>query len=185
MKTAEARAALERRQLRFPVGDVEKWASRYAYNVDDDGLIDAVAPAVRERGHFTKDEFLAVYEWKTTRTVHHVRKYTDAEIADVTGLAFRQTDEKLRICLLRALDGVDWPVASVLLHVGSSPEYPVIDFRALWSLKSGTPPAVSFEFWWAYVECCRGIAAEAGVTVRTLDQALWAYSEAKQPPGNR
>jgi hypothetical protein len=58
------------------------------------------------------------------RTAGRAETYTEEEIAEVTGLAFRQTDEKLRISLLRVLDGVDLPVASVLLHVGLSPEYP-------------------------------------------------------------
>jgi hypothetical protein len=132
-----------------------------------------------------RDEFLATYRWKTHRTIRHAQKYTDAEIADVTGVAFRQSDEKLRICLLRALDGVDWPVASTLLHVGASSDYPIIDFRALWSLNSAMPTYVSFPFWWTYVSCCRRLAAQAGVSVRELDQALWAYSEANQPPGTR
>jgi hypothetical protein len=96
-------------------------------------------------------------------------------------VAFRQTDEKLRICLLRALDGVDWRVGSVLLHVGLSPDYPIIDYRALSSLGSGEPNNCSFEFWWDYVECCRQLERQAGVSVRQLDKALWAYSEANRP----
>jgi hypothetical protein len=185
MTPAEARAALERCEPRMPLDQVHKWAARYAYDVDDDRIIDAIAPAVRERGHFLRDEFMTTYRWKTHRTIRHAEKYSDAEIADVTGVAFRQTDEKLRICLLRALDGVDWPVASTLLHVGLSPEYPIIDFRALWSLNSAMPAYINFEFWWAYVECCSKLAAQAGVSVRELDKALWAYSEANQPPGTR
>ena len=185
MSPNEARAALERREPRLPLSDVSKWAERYAYKVDDDRVIDAIAPAVRERGHFLRDEFLTTYRWKTHRTLRHAEKYSDAEVADVTGVAFRQSDEKLRICLLRALDGVDWPVASTLLHVGLSADYPIIDFRALWSLGSAMPSYVHFDFWWAYVQCCRELAARAGVTVRELDQALWAYSEANQPKGTR
>jgi hypothetical protein len=133
----------------------------------------------------TAQGFLRTYRWKTRRTIRHAEKYTDAEIADVTGVAFRQTDEKLRICLLRALDGVDWPVASTLLHVGLSADYPIIDFRALWSLNSTMPTYVSYDLWWAYVQCCRGVADRAGVSVRDLDKALWAYSDANQPPGSR
>jgi hypothetical protein len=185
MKLPEARAALERCELRFPLTEVRQWADRYGDSANDDHVIDAIAPGVRERGHFCRDEFLRTYRWKTHRTIRHAEKYSEAEIADVTGVAFRQTDEKLRICLLRALDGVDWPVASTLLHVGLSPDYPIIDFRALWSLKSAMPTYVSFEFWWAYVTCCRRVAAAAGVSVRELDKALWAYSEANQEPGTR
>ncbi len=183
MKPAEARAALDRCEPRLPLADVRSWAERYASG--DDHVLGVVAPVVRERGHFRRDEFLETYRWKTHRTLRHAEKYSDQEIADVTGVAFRQPDEKLRICLLRALDGVDWPVASTLLHVGLSPEYPIIDFRALWSLGSAMPSYVDFRFWWAYVECCRRLAAAASVSVRELDQALWAYSEAYQPRGTR
>jgi hypothetical protein len=186
MPMKQARESLERCQPRMPVGEVREWAARYSYDVDRDSDIDAVAPAVRKRGHFLRDEFLTTYRWKTHRTLRHAEKYSEAEIADVTGVAFRQTNEKLRVCLLRALDGVDWPVASTLLHVGLGPSYPILDFRALWSLGSGVPSGpVSFEFWWAYVHCCRKLAADAGVTVRELDKALWAYSEANQARGSR
>lgn len=185
MTPREARAALVRCEPRLPLAEVRDWVGRFAYSVDDDHDLDAIAAAVRQRGYFRRDEFLTTYAWKTRRTLRHAEKYSDAEIADVTGVAFRQTDEKLRIGLLRALDGVDWPVASTLLYVGLSADYPIIDFRALWSLNSAMPAYVGFEFWWAYVQCCRRLAAAAGVTVRELDKALWAYSEANQPQGTR
>src|SRR5919202_5458423 len=163
----------------MPLAEVSDWIDRFGQ--DDAPVLDVIAPAVRARGHFRRDEFLAAYRWKTHRTLRHAEKYSEEEIADVTGVAFRQTDEKLRICLLRALDGVDWPVASTLLHVGLSADYPILDFRALWSLGSAMPTYVNFEFWWAYVTCCRDLAARCGVTVRELDKALWAYSDAHQP----
>ena len=181
MTPSEARAALERCEPRIPLEEAGDWVARYDEAVGDDRVIDAIAPAVRARGHFLPDEFLTTYRWKTHRTVRHAEKYSEQEIADVTGVAFRQRDEKLRICLLRALDGVDWPVASTLLHVGVSADYPIIDFRALWSLGSAMPASVNFAFWWAYVTCCRELAARAGLSVRELDKALWSYSEANQP----
>jgi hypothetical protein len=183
MTPKEAREALERCEARMPLGEARDWAARYDEAAGDDRAIDAIAPAVRARGHFRRDEFLTAYRWKTHRTLRHAQKYSEEEIADVTGVAFRQRDEKLRICLLRALDGVDWPVASTLLHVGVSADYPIIDFRALWSLGSAMPGSVSFAFWWAYVTCCRELAARAGLSVRALDKALWAYSAANQPRG--
>ncbi len=184
MRTSEARAALDRCEPRMPPAEVGEWAARFPDGTD--AAIDAIAPAVRERGHFLRDEFLTAYRWKTHRTLYLAEKYTEEQIADVTRVAFRQRDEKLRIGLLRVLDGVDWPVASTLLHVGVSAEYPIIDFRALWALGSGVPSSpISFEFWWAYVECCRRLAADAGVSVRELDKALWCYSEANQAPGSR
>ena len=185
MTGSEARAALERRRPRMPLGEVREWDARFGGDDGASRVLSDIGPAVRARGHFTRDEFLETYAWKTRRTLGRAEKYTEEEIADVTGVAFRQRDEKLRVCLLRVLDGVDWPVASTLLHVGCDPSYPILDFRAVWSLGSTVPAYVSFEFWWAYVECCRALATEAGVTVRELDRALWAYSEANQPAGGR
>jgi hypothetical protein len=181
MNPTQARAALERCEPRMPLAQVREWAGRFGE--DADRALEVIAPAIRRRGFFRRDEFLEAYAWKTRRTLGRAEKYSEAEIADVTGVAFRQTDEKLRIGLLRVLDGVDWPVASTLLHVGVSADYPILDFRALWSLGSTKPAYVNFEFWWAYVQCCRRLAADAGVTVRELDKALWAHAAANQPKG--
>lgn len=59
--------------------------------------------------------------------------------------------------------------------------YPILDFRALWSLgQTNTPSSYTFDFWWAYVEHARGLADEAGLRMRTLDRALWQYSKERQ-----
>jgi hypothetical protein len=71
------------------------------------------------------------------RPLERAERYSAAEIADVTGVAFRQAGERLRIDLLRALDGVSRPVASTLLHVGAGAEYPILDYR--WSAAGGWP----------------------------------------------
>jgi hypothetical protein len=77
----------------------------------------------------------------------------------------------------RLLEGVGLPTASVLLHVAHKEPYPIIDFRALWSLGLDTPPMYySFEFWQRYVSHCRELADAAGTDMRTLDRALWQYS---------
>ena len=58
--------------------------------------------------------------------------------------------------------------------------YPILDYRALWSLSLKLPKCYSFEFWWAYVEYCRELSSRNGVDMRTLDKALWQYSKEKQ-----
>jgi hypothetical protein len=72
-------------------------------------------------------------------------------------------------------------MASVILHWGCHEPYPILDYRALWSLGIDSPPAYNFNFWWAYTQQCRGLAAQAGVSMRTLDRALWQYSKENQP----
>jgi hypothetical protein len=58
--------------------------------------------------------------------------------------------------------------------------YPIIDFRALWSLnceKRGD----TFEFWWSYVIVCQSLALECGVSIRDLDRALWQCIDSVLP----
>lgn len=47
MPRTQARAALDRCELRFPLGEARECANRYSYDVDDDRVIDAIAPQSR------------------------------------------------------------------------------------------------------------------------------------------
>jgi hypothetical protein len=58
--------------------------------------------------------------------------------------------------------------------------YPILDVRALWSAGLDATPSYGFDFWMEYTEFLRGVATHAGVSMRTLDKALWQYSKVKQ-----
>lgn len=75
---------------------------------------------------------------------------------------------------------MDWPTASVVLHFCDGGAWPILDFRALWSLRQPDGVRYDFAYWARYADATRALAAEAGVTMRALDRALWAYSKAKQ-----
>jgi predicted RNase H-like nuclease len=168
-------------RLRFPLSEVLYWASRYAYA--DDAEVEAIGDRARERGWFTRDEFLSVARWKTPRSRKQCEKNDEAHIRAATELALSTPDERGRIDALIGLHGVDYPTASVLLHLAHRDPYPIIDYRALWSLGVESPPATySFTFWWAYTQACRSLATDAGVRMRTFDRALWQFSKERQPP---
>ena len=78
------------------------------------------------------------------------------------------------------LDGVSWPTASVILHFFHRRRYPILDFRALWSVGLEPPVQYGFNFWWDYVQYCRILARESRVDMRTLDRPLWQYSKERQ-----
>lgn len=102
---------------------------------------------------------------------------------EVTGAALAARDERFKIEVLTLLTGVGWPTASVILHFCDRGRYPILDFRALWSLGLARPPAVyGFPFWDAYCRCTRDLADSTGVGMRVLDRALWAYSRENQAP---
>ncbi len=166
-------------ELRFPVSEIPHWAHRYSYDGEDD-LIRRMGMA-KARGHLTREEFLALCKWKTPRSQPLCRRNKPQHIRDVTSNAFHCRDEKAKMAALRTLDGVGWPTASVLLHFCDRGSYPILDYRALWSLGLDRPPSsYTFDFWWAYTEFSRGLARTAKCDMRTLDRALWQFSKEQQ-----
>jgi len=166
-------------RLRFPLSEVMYWAARYAYA--EDAEVEAIGDRARERGWYTRDEFLAVARWKSPRSKRLCEENDESVVKAVTQLALSAPDERQRIEVLTRLHGVEFPTASVLLHHAHRDPYPIIDFRALWSLGVESPPtAYSFTFWWEYTRACRLLAKDAGVRMRTLDRAMWQFSKERQ-----
>lgn len=167
-------------ELRFPIAELRLWADRYDYA--DDAAAEAAGRAARARGWYSREEFLTVTNWKTPRSRRHHEANTERAIADGTRLALRTADERLRIGALTLLQGVEPPTASVLLHLAHADRYPILDLRALWATGLDVlPNNYSFLFWVAFTGFCRSVAHEARVDMRTLDRALWEYSEVNQP----
>ena len=109
-----------------------------------------------------------------------INKNSEDFVKEVSAFSFNTHDERAKIEALTLLDGVQWPTASVILHLFYPDPYPLLDFRALWSVGLKVPSQYEFSFWWPYVEFCRETAARNGVDMRTLDRALWQFSKEKQ-----
>ena len=161
--------------LQFDVREVKAYASRYAY--EDDSVVLAIGRTARKRGHYTREEFVAVCRWKTPRSGPLVATNTarQVEIATRTALSEAST-ERDRTDALRSLAGVEYPTASVLLHLAYPERYPILDKRALHALGVRAPATYSFRLWTEYVEEYRRLIEAAGVDGRTLDRALWEWS---------
>ncbi len=130
-----------------------------------------------KRGHMTRDDLFAVAEWKWRggRTRQLCADNTEPEVIEITTSSFRATSERLRIGALLSLRGVQWPMASVILHFIFPDRYPILDVRAM-NTVGGSPP-YTYEKWVEYVDLCRRTATQHGVTMRTLDKALWAFDK--------
>lgn len=96
---------------------------------------------------------------------------------EATGDALTAVDEATRVSALLGLDGVGVPTASTLLYFAFPDDYPILDVRALESL--GVKPRSQYpvSFWLAYLGFCRELALRCGVSIRTLDKALWQHSK--------
>jgi len=170
-------------KLRFPRRDIGKWAERYAFGPGDAAPL-ALAPTIQKRGFLKKAEFVALSRWKTPRTQKRCAANSAEFVKVVTATSLSSSDERLRIEVLTLLSGVQWPTASVILHFGARTQYPILDFRALWSLSCGVPEGgYDFDLWWAYCEFTRSLARQTDVSMRVLDRALWQFSKERQPVG--
>jgi len=151
--------------LTFPKSEVPDWAKRYSY-ADDDRVLE-IGERSRTAGYYTREDFLGVCEWKTRgRPRRHYQPNSEEDVRRVTAIALCSLEEKTRIVSLigahGGLRGVSWPTASVLLHLAHQEPYPILDFRALWSLQVERSH-YTFGFWQEYVQACRALAVECGV----------------------
>jgi hypothetical protein len=162
-------------QLQFPPGDIEALAARFPEIVDDGFL--ATGAAVRARSYYTREEFIEVCAWKTVRSRPKVARNSEASVVAATGRALATDDEPARMTALLELEGVGVPTASTLLYSVFPERYPILDVRALESLGVKPRSQYPLAFWLGYLEACRVLAATHGVSLRTLDKALWQFSK--------
>jgi len=171
---------MTRFSLRFPEDQISAWYSRHVASPEEALIEEAIVPRVRRDGYLTKPDFLVICRWKTARTKSRCSGNHEEFIKAVTQVALSVPEERLRIGVLTLLDGVELPTASTLLHWLHPDPYPILDFRALWSLGFAGRPRYDFSLWVDYVTFCRGLTARNGVSVCILDRALWQYSKEKQ-----
>jgi hypothetical protein len=100
-----------------------------------------------------------------------------AAVRATTRAALAARDEAMRMTTLLKLEGVGVPTASTLLYCAFPDDYPILDVRALESL--GVTPRSQYpvSFWLEYLDVCRRLARTHGVSIRTLDKALWQHSK--------
>ena len=166
-------------RLRFPERDIGDWAARFPSS-DSDARLGEIRPRVLARGHLTRAEFLTLCSWKSPRSKPRCRENSEHQVRTLTRAALGASDEALKIDLLRLLRGVEWPTASTLLHFCDTRPYPILDYRALWSLGYVKPPCYTMKFWLAYLDYTRRLATRLGLSIRDVDKALWQYSKEKQ-----
>jgi len=169
-------------QLRFSEPEIARWAGEYSYSRNESDLL-LLREAVQQQGHLTKDQLALLAQWKSPRSAGRVASNSEQYVQEITGFALHTQDERARIESLTLLDGVLWPTASVVLHLFHRDRYPILDYRAVWSVQATKPQYYTFPFWWQYVEFCRRVADRTRTDVRTLDRALWQFSKANQPKG--
>lgn len=162
-------------RLQFDPSELESLADRFSYR--DDSQAAAAGASAAARGHYSIEDFLTVCNWKTDRSKGLVQSNDEATVRAQTASAIKTADERERMAELLRLKGVGVPTASALLHFAFPDEYPILDERALESLGLPSRSSYSIAFWLRYVEACRALSLANGVSIRTLDKALWQASK--------
>ena len=168
-------------ELQFPPDQIDALADRFG-PADETHLLAAGASA-RARGHYTLAEFIEACAWKTARSRPKVAANREAAVVDATTRAFATADEATRMGALLELEGVGVPTASTLLYFAFPADYPILDVRALDSLGVKPRSQYPISFWLGYLAACRELTRRYGVSVRTLDKALWQYSKERSAAG--
>lgn len=139
---------------------------------------------VRERGYFTRSEFLSMCKWKEPRERRrqHWISNTEDEVRMLSARAFGASDEARRILHLCRLRGVGIPVASAFLTLVGPKHYGVIDIR-VWQLLAfyqevdydPDGSALQVLHWLDYLDKIRLWADQLKVSVRAIERTLFQH----------
>jgi len=167
-----------RHKLRIPSRELRSYQQRYDYTADP--KLEHIRPLAKTQGYLTVAQLHELARWKSKRRAELAKQNAKEFVREITSFAFSATCEQSRIGSLVLLCGVQFPTASVILHFCVDDTYPILDFRAIWSLGLEKPPTYSPEYWIEYTNICRSLATKHGLTVRELDMALWQFSKEHQ-----
>ncbi len=128
-------------------------------------------------GDLSRSNLEAICRWKSARRVSLLGDNTDAEIEHALRAATGAGGVKEAVSALTSLAGVGVKMASAILTAMDPERYTVLDVRALEAL--GVKDGDDIDLYVAYVEACRRLAKQYGVTLRDFDRANWQWSKRK------
>ena len=163
--------------------DFLKYSERYDKNYQNnpDGIVEMeLKEWFKSNKYLNKEKFVKLGPWKSKRPKKKYESNSEELIKEITGLALASENEEVKIKSLLILNGVSWPVASVILHFAYPDQYTIMDFRAIWSLGWEQPKSYNFTFWQKYCDQIKKLSDELALPTRTIDKALWQYSKENQ-----
>lgn len=137
---------------------------------------------IKNRGYFTKEEFIKMGMWKSPRPKQKYLKNSEKEIIEISKKVLSTKFEKRRIDLLTKLRGVKIPTASAILTLIDPKNYGVIDIRVwqvlyLYGSVKDKPSGTNFDFnnWYNYLMKLRYYAKKFKVSARDIERTLFLY----------
>ena len=130
--------------------------------------------------HLDKGHFVRLATWKNARRSESYERNSSPLVREATRLASRTLNDRLKVHVLMALEGVNVTVAAAILHFFNPRLFPIFDVRDRATLKKAglwkrRPNDASIEAWEEYVPIMRRLSRRFRVSLRDLDKALFAY----------
>ena len=164
--------------LRIPPGQVKYYQERYDFSAEEN--LEKYHQIGPKQGYLKLSQLHEICRWKSRRRADLALSNPETLVREITAFSFSAKCEESKLGALTLLSGVQFPTASAILHFCIDQSYPILDFRAIWSLGIEQPPCYTFAFWNEYVQICRAVSARHNISVRELDMALWQYSSEHQ-----
>lgn len=171
--------------MRLPINKIKYYCIKYDkryLGTNDEKTEKELKKHFLSKHYLNRQQLIKLCLWKSKRPQKHYKDIENDDLAvkEITKFALSCKSEVARIKALTMLKGVSWPVASVILHFAYPNKYPILDFRAIWSLAWPQPKKYDCAFWSNYIKEIKKIAKNNKVSLRTLDKALWYYSKENQ-----
>jgi hypothetical protein len=117
-------------QITLTTDQVLHYSNLYVYDGDD--VLGRKLGIAVQRGYMTREDLIDVarWKWKGGRTRQLAAGNSESEVQEASAVAFATRCERLRIGALLALRGVQWPMASVILHFAFPERYPILDSKS-------------------------------------------------------
>lgn len=143
--------------------------------------------SIQNQKFFQRDQALRVLRWKSPRPTRYYQLNSKLDFEVITRVALKQDDDRLKIHILAALQGVRYPSASALLMIFDQNKYPVIDIR-VWQqlykfgLVKENPRGRGFTLnqWGKYLEIIRSFASDLKLSARQVEKRLFDFSRITQ-----
>lgn len=142
---------------------------------------------LNKQNYLTKDQLIKILRWKSTRPLQHYKANSEKEVQEITALAFATKNDNLKVHILTALKGVNYPSASAILMFYDRTKYPVLDIR-VWKqlykakLLDTNERGQNFTLaqWETYLKVIRGLAKELHLTARQVEKRLFDHDRKTQ-----
>ncbi len=83
----------------------------------------------KKQGFLNKEQLLKILHWKSPRPLKHYSSNSEKDIIEITKLSLSTKNDTMKLHILTALKGVNYPSASAILMFYDPIKFPVLDIR--------------------------------------------------------